>query len=422
MLRALWRLHSRRRMLQWVTAADADKGGWAVSFRRLWYTPAGGGGAHRLGRRVNPAGRTAVPAADPAERPVLAAAPARRAGRLCPGGKHTVSAYAAAMWRYYEGAVCGPEDHYLPGQPAGIPGLAGGTPHLPPPISALYLLCIVSAADFGFIDEDGMLLRLDRTVRTVEKLEKWRGNLLNWYDTRTLRPPFPRYISTVDSGNLACCLVAAPRRLLEHRSDRARPLADRLKHSSQPWTLILCIIVAGPYSTSAWTRIPATRAPPTYDLLMSESRLTGYFAIATRAVPKSTGAPWAAHWPGRAAMWGRYPDRHHVRILHAPSASARPGRFHELRGAALLPALPEAAAPGVPWGSAKAAFYAFDSNLNYQYKAHGVPRLGLKRGLGSELVISPYSSFLTLTTDPPGLPAQPSPAGTAGHDGTLRLL
>ena len=57
---------------------------------------------------------------------------------------------------------------------------------------------------------------------------------------------------------------------------------------------------------------------------------------------------------------------------------------------------------GVPWGVSESGFYAFDSNLNYQYKAHGVPRLGLKRGLGSELVISPYSSFLTLTTDPQG--------------------
>lgn len=39
-------------------------------------------------------------------------------------------------------------------------------------------------------------------------------------------------------------------------------------------------------------------------------------------------------------------------------------------------------------------------NLNYQYKAHGVPKLGLKRGLAADMVISPYSTFLTLTTDP----------------------
>ena len=55
---------------------------------------------------------------------------------------------------------------------------------------------------------------------------------------------------------------------------------------------------------------------------------------------------------------------------------------------------------GVPWGMSESGFYAFDSSLNYQYKAHGVPRLALKRGLGAELVISPYSSFLALTTAP----------------------
>lgn len=57
---------------------------------------------------------------------------------------------------------------------------------------------------------------------------------------------------------------------------------------------------------------------------------------------------------------------------------------------------------GVPWGVSESGFYAFDSNLNYQYKAHGVPRLALKRGMAADLVIAPYATFLTLTTDPEG--------------------
>lgn len=60
--------------------------------------------------------------------------------------------------------------------------------------------------------------------------------------------------------------------------------------------------------------------------------------------------------------------------------------------------------------------------MNYQYKAHGVPRLGLKRGLGSELVISPYSSFLTLTTDPQGSLRNLARLERLGMNGTLRLL
>lgn len=56
----------------------------------------------------------------------------------------------------------------------------------------------------------------------------------------------------------------------------------------------------------------------------------------------------------------------------------------------------------VPWGISESAFYDFDINMIYQYKAFGVPGIGLKRGLSNELVISPYSSILALMTDKRG--------------------
>ena len=119
------------------------------------------------------------------------AAPLPNHPALSPEEKQTVGAYAAAMWRYYE-ELCGPEDHYLPPDNLrGIPPVWRVAHRTSPTNIGLYLLCIVAAADFGFVDEEGMLLRLERTIRTVEKLEKWKGNLLNWYDTRTLRPLSP---------------------------------------------------------------------------------------------------------------------------------------------------------------------------------------------------------------------------------------
>ncbi|MHB1651280.1 MAG: GH36-type glycosyl hydrolase domain-containing protein [Desulfitobacteriaceae bacterium] len=54
----------------------------------------------------------------------------------------------------------------------------------------------------------------------------------------------------------------------------------------------------------------------------------------------------------------------------------------------------------IPWGISESGFYAFDAQLNYQYKAFGVPGLGLKRGLIQDLVVSPYSSFLGLMVMP----------------------
>lgn len=55
---------------------------------------------------------------------------------------------------------------------------------------------------------------------------------------------------------------------------------------------------------------------------------------------------------------------------------------------------------GTPWGISESCFYAFDPGLSYQYKAHGVQRLGLKRGLDEELVVAPYASFLALLLSP----------------------
>ena len=55
---------------------------------------------------------------------------------------------------------------------------------------------------------------------------------------------------------------------------------------------------------------------------------------------------------------------------------------------------------GVPWGISEAGYYGFDAHMNYQYRGFGVPGLGFKRGLGEDLVVSPYASLLALPLDP----------------------
>jgi cyclic beta-1,2-glucan synthetase len=72
----------------------------------------------------------------------------------------------------------------------------------------LYLLSLVAAREFGWIGSFDSMERLEATFATLEKLERYRGHLYNWYDTHDLRPLDPKYISTVDSGNLAGHLVA----------------------------------------------------------------------------------------------------------------------------------------------------------------------------------------------------------------------
>lgn len=57
----------------------------------------------------------------------------------------------------------------------------------------------------------------------------------------------------------------------------------------------------------------------------------------------------------------------------------------------------------IPWGTSESAYYAFDINLNYQYRAFGVPELGLKRGLVNDMVVAPYATVLALGIDPKGV-------------------
>ena len=75
----------------------------------------------------------------------------------------------------------------------------------------------------------------------------------------------------------------------------------------------------------------------------------------------------------------------------------------------------------IPWGISESGYNAFDINLNYQYKAFGVPELGLKRGLGNDMVVSPYSSILAVSMDPAGTARNVAELVRIGMDGDYGL-
>ena len=114
---------------------------------------------------------------------------------------------ARRTWFFFEQFV-GPEDHWLAPDhfqedPRGL------VAHRTSPTNiGLMLLSTLAAFDLGYIGLPELRVRLQSTLQNLEPLERHRGHFLNWYDTLTLAPLPPRYISTVDSGNLACCLVA----------------------------------------------------------------------------------------------------------------------------------------------------------------------------------------------------------------------
>jgi cyclic beta-1,2-glucan synthetase len=114
---------------------------------------------------------------------------------------------ARRTWRYFATFVTNQENMLPPDnfQETPSPVVANRTS---PTNIGLYLLSIASARDFGWIGLADALSRIEATLATLHRLETFNGHLYNWYDTRDLRPLDPKYISTVDSGNLAGHLIA----------------------------------------------------------------------------------------------------------------------------------------------------------------------------------------------------------------------
>ena len=114
---------------------------------------------------------------------------------------------ALRTWRFFEKFVTA-EDNMLPPdnfQEDPKPAVAHRTS---PTNLGLYLLSVISAHDFGWTGTHETTERLDATLASMNRLERFRGHFYNWYETRDLRPLDPKYVSSVDSGNLAGHLIA----------------------------------------------------------------------------------------------------------------------------------------------------------------------------------------------------------------------
>lgn len=114
---------------------------------------------------------------------------------------------ARRTWRYFDNFVTPAESSLPPDnfQETPNPVVAHRTS---PTNIGLYLLSVASAHDFGWIGLVDALTRIEMTMASLKKLEKFRGHLYNWYETTSLRTLEPKYVSTVDSGNLAGHLIA----------------------------------------------------------------------------------------------------------------------------------------------------------------------------------------------------------------------
>ncbi len=217
-LLTLYRLFfSHRNLLEWVTAAETEtrpRVGLAKNYRKMrGCVLFAVGMMFLLGLAEAAAWWVAAPflllwTASPAIALWISITPSV-AGRLplSSADSRQLRGVARSTWRYFETFVTA-DDNMLPPdnfQEDPRPVVAHRTS---PTNIGLYLVSIVSAKDFGWLGIRDAIERLEATLATMAGMTKHRGHFYNWYDTRDLRPLEPRYVSSVDSGNLAAHLIA----------------------------------------------------------------------------------------------------------------------------------------------------------------------------------------------------------------------
>ena len=209
-------LGSRRHLLEWTTAAEAN-----ASPRLTW---GGFSRAMATGSIVAAALVTAVLAVAPQSWPIVlplamlwlaAPAAAYRASRtprtddlgIDDAGATELRGIARRTWRFFETFVT-PGDNMLPPdnfQETPQPVVAHRTS---PTNIGLYMLSTVAARDFGWAGTVETVERLEALFVSLKAMTRYRGHFLNWYETRSLAVLEPAYVSSVDSGNLAGHLIA----------------------------------------------------------------------------------------------------------------------------------------------------------------------------------------------------------------------
>ncbi|MCL4176987.1 MAG: cyclic beta 1-2 glucan synthetase [Verrucomicrobia bacterium] len=250
----------------------------------------------------------------------------------------------------------------------------------------------IAEVEVGLPASEGALgPRLDRlglalTLREVSKLD------------RSLDPPRD---DGVHSAGLARCLRTAS----ELARQRLLALETLARQCDQLAAMdFTCLFDAARDLFSIGRNVTEHRCDRSfYDLLASEARLCSYVAIALGQVPQdhwfslgrllvaARGEPILVSWSGSMFEYLMpllvMPNFEHTLLGHTCKAAVREQiEYGKVRG--------------VPWGISESGYHRTDVHLNYQYRAFGVPGLGLKRGLAEDLVIAPYASAMALMVAP----------------------
>lgn len=298
----------------------------------------------------------------------------------------------------------------------------------------LGLLAVISSYDMKYETLENTINLLDKIINTILNLPKWNGHLYNWYDIEKMDPLIPKFISSVDSGNFIGYLYVTKQFLeeaiekiknandnkiklnkIDRRITEERDLGDKqtIEKISLMITNISKIIDDTDFSRlyDKKTRLFSVGfnveennlVDSYYDLLASEARQTSLVAIAKKDVsPK--------HWNNLSRTltslngynglisWSGTAFEYLMPNINIPNYKG--SMLDESCRFMIMSQIDYANKLGVPWGFSEAAFNMKDLYGNYQYKAFGIPWLGLKRGLADEIVVSSYGTILAILQAP----------------------
>ena len=389
-LTALVRLYiTKRRRLEWVTAAESEKTGKTINYpgiiASILLLPGLFSGAMWLPTAILglifTIGKDFVDSFDRLFR--------SEAMQAC---DYTyLTDLSRRMWRYFE--------KYVPLTGSGFPP---DNVQVDPPIGeqartsptniGMYLISLIGASEMGLIEENELITRVKQMLFSIQQLETWNGLPYNWYDIHTLVPSNPKYVSSVDAGNLMAAYVVV-RNYFQKNNPSLSDEFDQLIRKMDIEKLYnprrkLFRIGVDVHNN----RLSASH----YDLFSSEARILSYTAMAEKGISvshwKQLARPFFFH-KGKSALysWSGTMFEYMMPNLLMPSACGSLMR-NSMQSAIALQI--KKMREGI-WGITEAGYAAFDQMLNYQYRAFGIKELALS-GEANETVYAPYGVLIAL--------------------------
>ena len=305
-------------------------------------------------------------------------------------GINVLKQYAKDTFSYFEAL----EKDLLPCDNVQIYPPRGKSATTSPTNVGFALLAQVCAAELGIRSVSDAHESMATLTDTVLRLDKYKGHLYNWYDVSSGKPANPLFVSSADSGNFVAALIVCRRFCKKHNySETAEKCAKLIDETDFSF-------LTDKDKKRLYIGYDASKKEYAgeYDLLASESRLAGYVA--------SCGSSDDSLWNG----FSRVQTNSKGNVLVSWSGTAfeylLPQLFlRDVKGSLVTSSVVNAVRTFVSrkccglWGISESGYFAFDSDANYQYKAHGVGELAL-RNEDDLCVITPYASALALKYAP----------------------